>query len=166
MICWIKTQWTQNQWFWEILITAVCSGLVAWVTAKRTLKYEIKRNVYEKREEVYYGVFQYMLQLITDPTIIFSNVNNEKLKDLHIKMGMYGSEKINNVWNKFYHLINGRYIAFSKYMDNVEKDSALINIIQEVEDHYIDKNKLDKQELEQYIKNLVDLMRKNLGTKK
>lgn len=155
------------------LFVAVVSAIV---TAKLTLRHEVKHHIYQKREEVYIQCFDLFQSLADNPYLVFNSGEFiVPLKNIRARLNLYASHEVLAIIEPAYEEIKK---VFENYCDDCEgeeyeKRKALqkeiegrdeIDFTNEIE-RYIEEHLLGADFIRKIISDLVIAMRKDMGTR-
>lgn len=152
------------------VISLIVAGITSWFSAKLAWKSEIKKRLYDKREEAYYNLFDLMLLLRDNPCFLF---NYEQMispfMELRTQLNMYASHHLIELLEPFYNKMCSIYSEYAnrfeadKYACCEENESSIE--LQTLEENYEEAHKIPVNEIIDIQGKLISIMRKDLGNK-
>ena len=156
-------------------VSLLLSITTAFITSRFTLRQDVKKRIYDKREETYISLFDLLQKLNDDHSIYCNTIEFYKpLMDLRVKLNLYASAKLIKVFEPFYNTIKSEYERYMELFDGPEYEQRKANLME-----YEGQTEIDfEHEIECYlanafsnidfsieIKKVVDAMRMDLGTR-
>ncbi|MDI9520883.1 MAG: hypothetical protein QM308_07020 [Bacillota bacterium] len=163
-----------------ILISSVISLFVAIITAlitsRLTIKQEVKKAIYAKRETAYIELFDLLFTLKDNPYLVYNNSKFLKpLSDLRTRLKLFASQDVLDVFNPFFDQLRNTASSYWKLFSGEEYEmnkSSRIEHGNETDldferekESYQEDHLLEACYVNNTIKQLVLLMRKDMGTK-
>lgn len=157
------------------LFSLIVSIIAAIITSKLTLKQDVKKRIHEKQEEVYIACFDLLQSVKDDPYLVF---NNERfyspLRSLRTKLNLFASKEVISELEPFYveakltiteywSLFEGEEYEMLKISKKEYEGLTEIDF-QNEEKLYIENHLLDADLVKTTMSNIVEAMRKDIGT--
>ena len=160
----------------EFISNIIIPVIVAFATAKITLRQDIRQRIYEKREENYLELYNLLLKLEDNPYLIYNNVEMvNRLQNLWPKLNVFASselietfkplyKKIEAIAEEYWNLFSGpdyenRKSIQMEYEDKTEQDFEHEEVLYQ-ETHLLDNEYFSKKIVE-----IVNLIKKDMGTR-
>lgn len=154
-------------------MSSIVAGIISFITTKNTFKYEIKRKIYDEREETYILLFNLIDQLRNNPFLVFNT--NDFLKPLNeakARANLYASQEVLDIIkplnNKIIEISNEYFQKYCSldsinYHDDCKEYEGTTDadLIQE-EEEYIEQNVIDISFVENVLGNYVLQIRQEL----
>lgn len=156
-------------------VSLVASIIAAIVTSKITLRQDTKKRIHEKQEEVYIECFELLQSVKDDPYLVFNNeLFYSPLCSLRTKLNLFASKKVISILEPFYVEVKSTVTEFWNLFEGEEYEKLKISRkeyeglteidFQNEEESYIENHLLDTDSVETTMANIVDAMRKDIGT--
>lgn len=168
----------------SVVLQIFISSIVGWVSAKISYRMEIKKGIYEKRQELYTDIFLELEKLQKNPYLIFNNEDFiHALYQISARAKLYASKGILKTLNPFLDNIIERRMQYINLYESEKAMNELDNRIQEKEadsdyikgsveeefcreaELYIENHVISENEIIKTIDNLSSQIRKELKTK-
>lgn len=162
------------------IITGICSLIVsivvAFATSKLTLRHDMKKRIYEKREEVYIECFELVQAIKDDPNLIFNNAEFfTPFCTLRSKLNLFASQEVLDIIEPLYVKIKEAIEEYWSFFDGAEYEVYKQNEeeynskteldVHNVEQAYCEAHMLDANFVENTISMMVSAMRKDMKTR-
>ena len=163
-----------------VLISSVVSLIVAIITAmitsRLTIKQEVKKAIYAKRETAYIELFDLLFTLKDNPYLVYNNSKFLKpLSDLRTRLNLFASQDVLDMFDPFFDQLrdtassyweefSGEEYEMTKLSRKEHGNATELDFEREKES-YQEEHLLEACYVENTIKQLVSLMRKDMGTK-
>lgn len=134
----------------NIIITIIISAISGYLSAKFSYNHEIKKKIYDERENTYIDLFKLIEKLKNNPFLVF-NANQflTPFYEIKARLNLYASQEILNIISPFNHKINEISESYFKLFDSVEAENVNAARLE-----YGDVTELDlEHEIENYIEN-------------
>ncbi len=105
-----------------IFTGAVVSVIVAYLTAKLTYRNEIGKNLYEKRQKIYFELFERLDKLKKNKYLIYNYTFIIELNELKPSIYLFAGKKVKNEFESLYRSIE---IAYQKYTELFESEEQI-----------------------------------------
>ncbi|MCT4632905.1 MAG: hypothetical protein N4A76_09225 [Firmicutes bacterium] len=173
----------------SFIITILLAIITAWITGKITFKSDIKKYLHSKRQEIYISLFELLDQLINDQSLVYNDSFKSSLMKFKPRLKLVASKSVIKHYEILYKLYMSYQSELKKFVDDnspYNKDYAIIkapdengNIIEydnltkdDVKQFNYDLEEFKNiniaraQEFIEFINNLANQMRKDIGNKK
>lgn len=158
---------------YESLMNGGISAAVAWLTAK----WGWRKNIKEKRIPIYKEMLELLGKLKDDPYLVYNNTQFvTPLNNLRSALNLIASQKVIDVLNPFYEMVNETASAYWELFDGagyeqyranrIEHDGATELELERDEERYMELHLLDPKKLEDIMLNLIDIMKTEIGTRR
>ena len=163
-----------------VLISSVVSLIVAIITAmitsRLTIKQEVKKAIYAKRETAYIELFDLLFTLKDNPYLIYNNSKFLKpISDLRTRLKLFASQDVLDIFEPFFDQLrdttsicwetfSGEEYEMTKLSRKEHEGATELDFEREIES-YQEDHLLEASYVENTIKQLVSIMRKDMGTK-
>lgn len=156
-----------------IITNLIIPITVSYITARTTLSRTIKKQIYDKRETVYFELFQLLDNLLKNPYLVYQHKEFVlPLTNMRIKLKLFASQKL---INKFERLYDAILTTFERYQEEYCSETAFFtnearksegNVTEQEllaeEESYRKKHLLDEKLLSKRIEEITTAMRKDL----
>ena len=106
-----------------IITNLIIPITVSYITARTTLSRTIKKQIYDKRETVYFELFQLLDNLLKNPYLVYQHKEFVlPLTNMRIKLKLFASQKL---INKFERLYDAILTTFERYQEKYRSETAL-----------------------------------------
>ena len=158
------------------LLGVILSIILAIVTSKLTLRQEVKKRIYERREQVYIKCFDLLQEVKDNPYLVFNNKEFFiQIKGLRTELKLFASNDVIEIIEPFYEkakkTIEEYWVLFDGEEYETQKNARMehdnlteLDFKQE-EENYMRSHFIDKVFVETTITSLVLAMRKDMGTR-
>lgn len=158
-------------------ITVVVATITAVITSLLTQKQDIKKQIYTKRESLYINLFDLLNKLQKDNFLVFNyNEFVTPLTELWSELSLYASqelldilkpllESIQKTANDFWNLYSGEQYEIQKQIRKNDFEETEDQFVLE-EKKYMQDHCIDSQYLQSTLKELIAIMRNDMGIKK
>ena len=167
------------------LVSIFIAGITGWISAKQAYRREIRKSVYEKRQELYIEIFELFEKLQNNPYLVYNYEQFiQPFNQIKARTNLYASRKvlkiltpfnkrIKELWNKYYNLFesenaleelqNRQYEA--ELGGNVSDDQVEWKFQLEA-DMYEEKNLISGEEIADVLERLSKQVREELKTER
>ena len=156
-----------------IITNLIIPITVSYITARTTLSRTIKKQIYDKRETVYFELFQLLDNLLKNPYLVYQHKEFVlPLTNMRIKLKLFASQKL---INKFERLYDAILTTFERYQEKYRSETALSTNearksegdvteqgLLDEEESYCKKHLLNEELLSERIEEIITAMRKDL----
>jgi hypothetical protein len=159
----------------SVISSLIVAVITAIITSKFTLRREISKSIYTKREEAYISLFDLMQRIRDEPYYIFNRKEIvQPFKDLRTKINLYATQSVIDILEPFYIKANSIYDEYAKHFLSEEhyiEQSAREDYgetaldLQHEEDRYMESHLIDAEYISITIAKLVEAIRTDLKTK-
>lgn len=167
------------------LVSIFIAGITGWISAKQAYRREIRKSVYEKRQELYIEVFELFEKLQNNPYLVYNYEQFiQPLNQIKARTNLYASRKvleiltpfnkrIKELWNKYYNLFESENaleeLQNCKYEAELEgnvSDDQVERKFQLEADMYEEKNLISGEEIADVLERLSKQVREELKTER
>lgn len=161
--------------FVEYGLSFIIAIITAIITAKITIREEVKKQVYERREILYVKLFDLLVMLSDNPYIVFNHEDFiMPLRNLRSELNLFASNDLIHSFEPLYNKINKTVIDYAKNFDetyikslNIRKENGETDDdFEREQDEYQKQNLIDENTIMTIKKEIIDIMRKDMGTRK
>ena len=165
---------------WEIVlltggVSLITAVLTSWVTTWLTRRNEVRKHIMEKRTEFYFEIFPVIDTLVNHVDNILHDEYWDEFMRLKAKMKLLASQETFKMYEKLFVLLAEAVSAFDIYTgirrgeDTVNYDQESLAKIDRADfalsvPDFAMKHLPDKNLVRQYIQELYEAMRKDLGS--
>ena len=105
------------------VISTAFSVVAGWVSVKLTYNTEIKKTIYEKRQDFYVELFALFEQLQQEPELVYNSIKFiQPLRHIKAETNLYASREVLNITIPFYQEIMA---VWKNYIELYESEKAL-----------------------------------------
>lgn len=159
----------------NIIVTIIISAISGYLSAKFSYNHEIKKKIYDERENTYIDLFKLIEKLKKNPFLVFNPTQFlTPFDEVKARLNLYASQEILNIIRPFNDRINEISEIYFNLFDSVEAeninagrlecgDVTELDLEYEVE-NYMDNNVIDETYVNEVFSNLISQIRKELKT--
>ena len=148
--------------------------ITAIITSKITIREEVKKQVYERREDLYIKLFDLLVMLSDNPYSVFNHKDFiMPLRNLRSELNLFASNDLINSFEPLYNIINKTFIDYTVKIDetylmslDARKENGETNDdFEREQDEYQKHNLIDENTVMTCKKEIIDIMRNDMGTR-
>lgn len=159
----------------NIIVTIIISAISGYLSAKFSYNHEIKKKIYDERENTYIDLFKLIEKLKKNPFLVFNPTQFlTPFDEVKARLNLYASQEILNIIRPFNDRINEISEIYFNLFDSVEAeninaarleygDVTELDLEYEVE-NYMDDNVIEEEYVCEVFSTLISQIRKELKT--